>query len=139
MSRSIPDKLRAFVAARAGLCCEYCLMHQDQLIWSGQIDHIISIKHNGATSEGNLAYSCLTCNSNKGSDIATIFPPEDTLYRFYNPRTDRWDEHFYLFEGRILPKTEIGRATVKILDFNEPDRVLRRQILTSVGKYPPAK
>lgn len=136
MSRTIPEKLRASVARRAGYCCEYCLMHEDDLVLSAQIDHIISIKHEGPTEPGNLAYSCLICNTNKGSDIATVFLPDEKLVRFFNPRKDRWSDHFALLEGRILAKTEIGEATAKMLDFNTPERILRRRLLTEVGRYP---
>lgn len=136
MSRSISEKLRAFVALRAGYVCEYCLMHENDLVLGAQIDHIISIKHEGPSDPENLAYSCLICNVNKGSDIATILLPDDKLIRFFNPRKDRWSEHFDLVYGTILPKTDIGKATVKILDFNEPERVIRRQLLTEAGRYP---
>lgn len=86
MSRSIPDKLRLLVAERAGFACEYCLIGQDDLIFSCQVDHIISLKHDGKTVAENLAYSCL--------------------------------------------------PTVRIFQFNVPERVLRRRLLATAGRYP---
>ena len=136
MRKLIPEKLRDMVAHRAGYSCEYCLMHEDDLVLSAQIDHIISIKHHGPTELENLAYCCLICNTNKGSDIATILFPDDTLVRFFNPRKDRWTDHFDLVEGLILAKTKIGEATARILNFNASERVLRRQILIKAGRYP---
>jgi len=136
MSRNIPDKLRSLVAKRAGYACEYCLVHQDDLIFGCQIDHILSLKHGGETHPDNLAFSCLPDNINKGSDIGTVLLPGKKLTRFFNPRTDKWTEHFTLSEGLILPKTKIGEATVKILQLNSHERVLRRQLLMLVGKYP---
>ena len=136
MSRTIPEKLRALIAHRAGYACEYCLMQEKDLVLSAQVDHIISIKHDGPTESENLAYSCLICNTNKGSDIATVLLPDTQLMRFFNPRKDRWSDHFELLEGLILAKTAIGKATVKILDFNAPERVLRRQLLIEIGRYP---
>lgn len=136
MSRSIPDKLRLMVAKRAGFICEYCLIHQDDLIFSCQIDHIISLKHEGETHPDNLAYSCLSCNVNKGSDVGTIISQSGKFIRFFNPRKDKWPDHFDLSEGLILPKTIIGKATVKIFQFNAPERVLRRKLLAMVNKYP---
>ena len=136
MSRNIPEKLRSLVEKRAGHVCEYCLVHQDDLIFGCQIDHILSLKHGGATHPDNLAYSCLPDNVNKGSDIGTVLLPGKKLTRFFNPRTDKWAEHFTLSDGLILPKTKIGEATVKIFQFNAPERVLRRQLLISAGKYP---
>ncbi|MCF8246123.1 MAG: HNH endonuclease [Saprospiraceae bacterium] len=136
MSRNIPEKLRVMVANRADHVCEYCLMHQDDLVFGCQIDHILSLKHGGETLPENLAYSCLTDNINKGSDIGTVLLPDRKLTRFFNPREDKWEDHFTISEGHILPKTQIGEATVKILQLNAPDRVLRRQLLMLVGKYP---
>lgn len=72
MSRNIPEKLMAMVAQRASHVCEYCLVHQDDLVFGCQIDHILSLKHGGETLPENLAYSCLTDNINKGSDIGTV-------------------------------------------------------------------
>jgi 5-methylcytosine-specific restriction endonuclease McrA len=60
------------------------------------VDHVISEKHGGPTQESNLALACLTCNRNKGSDIATFEPGTETLVRFFNPRANRWSEHFRL-------------------------------------------
>ncbi len=136
MSRNIPEKLKSLVAKRAGHACEYCLVHQDDLIFGCQIDHILSIKHGGKTLPDNLAYSCLVDNVNKGSDLGTVLLPGKKPIRFFNPRTDKWHEHFELSDGLILPKTKIGEAIVKILQFNSPERVLRRQLLMQAGKYP---
>lgn len=96
MSRPIPEKLRNQVADRAANRCEYCLIHEEDLILKCQIDHIISLKHKGATSLENLAYSCLICNTNKGSDIGTVVLPNQNFVRFFNPRLDQWADHFEL-------------------------------------------
>lgn len=136
MSRSIPEKIRLAVAKRAGFRCEYCLIHEADLVVGAHIDHIISIKHGGSSMLQNLAYSCLVCNVNKGSDIATMLLPSENPIRFFNPRKDVWADHFELSNGSILPKSEIGRATVKILDFNALERVLRRRLLTLSRRYP---
>ena len=61
--------LRRTVAKRANRLCEYCLIHEDDTYFGCQVDHIISEKHDGPTDESNLAYACLYCNRNKGSDI----------------------------------------------------------------------
>ena len=61
-----------------------------------------------------------------------------SFVRFFNPRTDRWADHFYLKNGLILSKTEIGEATVKILDFNHVEAVIDRRLLIQAGRYPPA-
>lgn len=88
MSRAISEKLRALVAKRAQHSCEYCRIHEGDLVFSAQVDHIISVKHGGPTGAANLAYSCLICNVNKGSDIATVLLPDTNPVRFFNPRLD---------------------------------------------------
>jgi hypothetical protein len=59
--------------------------------------------------------------------------------RLFNPRTDRWNEHFALEERihSITPLTEIGAVTVRILGLNDPDRVLERRFLHAAGRYRP--
>jgi hypothetical protein len=92
------------------------------------IDHIISIKHGGDTHIDNLAYSCQICNLNKGTDIAPILDNSNTLIRLFNPRTDVWSEHFKIdFMGEILPLSEVGKATIKLLDLNHPESIIERR------------
>src|SRR5438128_12574618 len=96
MSSYISDDLRRIVASRADYLCEYCLIHEDDAFFGCQVDHIISLKHGGPTESNNLAYACTFCNRNKGSDIASVAAKTGNLVRFYNPRTDRWADHFRL-------------------------------------------
>lgn len=104
-----------------------------------ETDHVISVKHGGTTEENNLALACLTCNRNKGSDISSLAPGTETLVRFFNPRADRWSDHFRLDSAdgiTIVPLTDIGEATARILGFNTGERLLERQALSEVGRYP---
>lgn len=94
MSRYVPDSLRVMVAKRAGFRCEYCKIAEQFSFFSFHVEHIISIKHGGQTIESNLAYACSICNYNKGTDIATILPNITHPVRLYNPRIDKWEEHF---------------------------------------------
>ncbi len=130
-------QLRRLVVSRAQGLCEYCLIHEADAYFGCQIDHIISEKHGGPTTEENLAYACLFCNRFKGSDIGSVVPDTGDFVRFFNPRTDRWAEHFALREGmRIAPLTDIGVTTERILAFNDSQRVLERQVLHEDGRYP---
>jgi len=136
MNRYISEQLRRLVAKRANNLCEYCLIHEEDTFFSCQVDHIISFKHGGKTEAENLAYACAFCNRNKGSDIGSILEPNSRFVRFFNPRTDKWADHFQL-EGTIIkPITDIGEATAKILDFNNIDRIIERQTLIDLGRYP---
>ena len=127
----IPAEMRRTVRQRAGNRCEYCGIPEDDTEYGCEVDHIISEKHLGRTEPDNLALSCFFCNRNKGSDLGSIRSSDDsTFVRFFNPRTDIWSDHFeYAADQRILPKTEIGLVTARILGFNAENRLLERQAL----------
>ena len=133
----IPAGVRRFVISRALRLCEYCLFHEDDAFFAFEIDHVISEKHGGLTTAGNLALSCLFCNRNKGSDIATLATNSVSLVRLFNPRLDLWSEHFRLSDDlRVVGVTEVGHATIRVLDFNTPDRIQERHELRTVGRFP---
>ncbi len=136
MSRYISDELRRQVAVRARFWCEYCLIHEDDTYFGCHVDHIVSLKHGGPTTLENLAYACGSCNRRKGSDIGSIDWPGGQFCRFFNPRTDRWNDHFRLEDALIRPISDVGRVTARILGFNDHDRVLERQTLIDIGRYP---
>jgi hypothetical protein len=65
-----------------------------------------------------------------------LTPETGELVRFYNPRVDRWLEHFRLNGVLIETLTEIGEATVRILQMNADEQILERQVLSRCGRYP---
>ncbi len=136
MSRYLSAAIRSFVLQRAFLTCEYCLLHETQSFVGFEIDHIISLKHGGTNDLANLAHTCLYCNQNKGADVGTVLLPSESFIRFFNPRKDRWSDHFEISGALILPKTFIGEATVKILKFNEVERILERKTWLDSGMFP---
>ena len=136
MSSHVSPELRQAVASRANHVCEYCLMSEEDAYFRHQVEHIISRKHGGSSESDNLALACVFCNRYKGSDIATLRPETGKLVRFYNPRTDRWPDHFRLSGVVIEPLTEIGGATIRILQMNHSDQVFERQVLSFRGRYP---
>ena len=135
MSRSIPKGLRNMVAERAGFRCEYCLSSEADSVNGFEVDHIFARKHGGPTTFENLAYVCIICNRNKGSDIATADYSDKKLIPLFNPRTDDWPEHFQIDDGQIIGKTPVGNATVKVLDLNDPDRIIERRLQIQSGSY----
>jgi hypothetical protein len=138
-STYIPANLRRLIAARAASLCEYCLLHEDDTLFGCEVDHVISEKHGGPTHTDNLAYACMSCNRNKGSDISSLVPGTVHLTRFFHPRQDQWRDHFHLDSGdgiTIVSLTEVGEATARIFGFNTPDRLLERQALLLAGRYP---
>ena len=134
-STYISAELRRQVIARAERICEYCLIHEDDTFFGCHIDHTLSEKHGGQTQADNLALSCTFCNLHKGSDIASL-SSVGALYRFFNPRIDQWSEHFVLNGDAIQPQTEIGEVTARIFQFNVAERILERQALIEVARYP---
>ncbi|HMS40098.1 MAG TPA: HNH endonuclease [Pyrinomonadaceae bacterium] len=136
MSKHINSEVRQSVASRANFVCEYCLIAEADAYFRFQIEHIVSRKHGGSSELENLALACVFCNRYKGSDIATFKLETDELIRFYNPRTMRWHEHFRLNGVIIESLTEIGEATVRILQMNHEDQILEREVLSRRGRYP---
>ena len=132
----IPTDLRALVLARARESCEYCLVHADYAVLVHEIDHVIAAKHGGITEAENLAYACAQCNRFKGSDIATLDQHTGKVEPLFNPRRQRWQEHFRLDGPVIVPLTSIGRATERLLQLNQIDRILLRKELLSAHRYP---
>lgn len=137
MSRPyISEELRRLVAERANHLCEYCLISEVDRSSSYQVDHIVSVKHGGSTTPDNLAYACIFCNLQKGTDLGSINWQTGELIRFFNPRRDFWGDHFQLDGAVIRPISDIGEVTARILEFNSEDRIQERQALIDVGRYP---
>ena len=132
----ITGSLRAKVAQRAGFRCEYCLTSEADSVVAFEVDHIFPLKHGGPTLLGNLAYCCFICNRNKGSNLATANYPTWRLIPLFNPRIDHWTEHFQIVNGVIQARTEIGQATIKVLDLNHVDRIIERRLQIESGTYP---
>lgn len=114
----ISSALRRIVKERAQGCCEYCLIPEIGTFASHEIAHIIAEKHGGLTEADNLALSCTLCNKYKGTDLTSIDPNNGEIVRLYHPCVDSWLEHFLLSKTEIIPLTNIGRVTVKLLQFN---------------------
>ncbi len=136
MSDNASAALRELVRHRAGGRCEYCLLHEEDGFFPHEIDHVVARKHEGPTRKDNLAWSCFPCNNLKGSDLASIDPETGRVVRLFNPRRQRWSQHFRLDGAVILPLTPQGRATVNLLQLNHPERVRRREWLIQAGRYP---
>lgn len=131
--------LRREVVARAGNCCEYCLVSQEDRLMPYEVDHIIAEKHGGATQQGNLCWSCYLCNGYKGSDIGSIdWGGDGELTPLYNPRRHLWADHFRLnpTTAHLDPLTPEGRVTVFLLRLNSDEHVVSRRLLMQLGRYP---
>ncbi|HET6248619.1 MAG TPA: HNH endonuclease signature motif containing protein [Tepidisphaeraceae bacterium] len=136
MSSYVPAILRRLVFERANDICEYCLISCHDTYLKCVVEHIIAEKHGGPTVADNLASACYPCNIFKGTDIASLTSEKRQLFRLFNPRTDRWLDHFKLDGAIIRPLTEIGDVTVQLLSVNNADRLELREILQAKTRYP---
>src|SRR5882724_5185102 len=125
--------LRRLVSARASGRCEHCRLPLEFDDSPASVDHIIALKHHGPTIAENLAFACFHDNNFKGDNIAGLDPVDSSLTRLFNPRTDRWPEHFRFSRGEIIPLTAIGRTTLYVANMNAPVRVMGRRLLMATG------
>ena len=123
-------RLRDLVWRRVGDRSEYCHLPQDAALLTFHVEHIIARQHRGPTEANNLALSCNLCNAFKGPNLSSIDPETGDVVSLFHPRSDSWAGHFSFRGGEIVGLTPTGRATVVLLNMNEPDRVeLREQWL----------
>lgn len=135
MASEVPTSLRRLVAERATYRCEYCLLPQAVALHQHEPDHIVLLQHGGETHEHNLALACLRCNRYKGPNVGSFDPLTGVLVPLFNPRIHVWSSHFTWEGAAIRPLTPEGRVTVRILRFNDTDRVAERERLKAVGIY----
>jgi hypothetical protein len=136
MTRRIPRKAREQIREHARFRCEYCLIHEDDVIFRHVPDHVIARKHGGGSELANLAWSCYLCNHLKGSDIASVDLDTGRIVRLFHPRRDAWGTHFRLQGARIVPLTAVGRVTEHLLQLNQQRSLDARQALLEEGRYP---
>lgn len=132
---SVSKKLRQIVKQRANERCEYCYDLEATAYKAFVPDHIISRQHHGPTNEENLALACVPCNSEKGPNIGGIDPETRIFTPFFNPRTQQWADHFRIEGAEIIPISPEGRATKTIINFNDHERVAKREQLIMDGLY----
>ena len=133
----IPERVREQVRQRAGGRCEYCGIPEEAQLYPFHIEHIIALRHGGASDLDNLAWSCFDCNVAKGTDIASYDEETGDLTPLFNPRQQAWAEHFEMLEGLIIGLTPVGRVTVRLLKLNLGGRVVDRRVLLETGLWEP--
>ncbi len=129
------EALRERVQRRARGRCEYCLFPQTQALLPHQLDHVVARQHGGADGDTNLAFCCAVCNRYKGPNLSSVDPETGEVTRLFDPRTQRWADHFFLEGERILGSTPEGRSTAFLLRFNDEERLLERRVLLTRGHY----
>lgn len=136
------NELADTVRARAGNRCEYCRLPQRAFRRPFHVEHIVARQHGGRSTLDNLALACWNCNLKKGPNIAGIDPETGLVTALFHPRKHEWTDHFRIEfpAGRqdrieIFGLTASGRATARVLDFNDEMRQLLRYALWSEGLY----
>jgi HNH endonuclease len=130
-------ELEKLVWERAHFRCEYCQIHQEQSLFTFEIDHVIPKKHGGLTEAENLCLSCWYCNTFKGSDLVGINPHSGRVVRLFNPRKHSWKRCFAWQGPTLLGKNPTGHVTIAVLRINNPQALLLRQSLIDEGVFPP--
>lgn len=141
MSRPyISVQLTAQILADAGHRCGYCRADERFTGSLLSIEHILPIAAGGPTERENLWRSCRECNERKGAQVQATDPENGEVVDLYNPRTQRWRDHFRWSEDGLLVigLTPVGRASVAALDLNRPHQVVARQRWVLVGWHPPS-
>ncbi len=132
------SRLRVRIEARAEGRCEYCQAPQNACGYHFHLEHVVPIVQGGQDDESNRALACASCNLAK-SDRASAHDPltgEETP--LFNPRTQRWQEHFRWVEDHktLEGLTATGRATIVCLDLNSELRQAARRFWFAVGLLP---
>jgi len=112
---------RQGVRQRAGLRCEYCHADERWQFVRFTVDHVVPRSQGGGDEAANLALACRNCNERRGNRCVALDPDTAQVVPVFNPRRDRWSEHF-AWSGdhiRLIGTTPTGRATVAMLDMND--------------------
>ncbi len=133
-------KVRAAVRDRAGCCCEYCRTQDAYCPDPFTIDHVIPQSKDGPSDLTNLAYACHGCNGSKHAATHHVDPATGQEAPLYNPRVDRWEQHFVWSADLMLALaiSDVGRATVERLKLNRPQVQNLRGALIEIGRHPPS-
>jgi hypothetical protein len=124
------------VHERAAFQCEYCQTGQRV---TEQAMHVEHINPGSGDDLENLALSCATCNLSKARATSAPDPDAGDLVPLFNPRTQRWAEHFEWIENATLLRglTPVGRATIVRLQMNIARIVNARKVWVRAGEHPP--
>ena len=128
--------LRAFVRERASRRCEYCRLHEDDADFlSFHVEHVVAKQHGGTDDPDLLCYACSECNWSKGPNLSGFFGGK--IYPLFNPRKQSWKRHFRWERATLIGKTKTEKVTVRVLNINEPSRVMLREHLLWEGRFQP--
>jgi len=131
-----PAMIRAAVILRADGRCEYCQLSQVGQEASFHIDHVIPRAAGGPTIEENLALACVSCSLHKAAKMTGIDPVSGEESNLFNPRTQKWVEHFRWDGPTACGLTATGAATIAALKLNRPLILAIRGEESIRGRHP---
>lgn len=133
----LSDRGMQRVRERACFRCEYCRAPENVAGYAFHMEHILPRCDGGKEVLANIALSCMNCNRAKWHHTMGVDPESLIEVRLFNPRKDRWSDHFTV-EKRIClrGKTPIGRATVSRLALNHPRQLEARAFWSQLGIFP---
>src|SRR5689334_24417504 len=102
-------------------------MHQALQGATFHIKHVVPRSRGGSSIPENLAWACSGCNLHKADRVEAADPSSGKALPLFNPRTDRWSDHFRWDGFEIAALTPRARATVAALELNHPRRVQIRR------------
>jgi hypothetical protein len=104
-----------------------------------EVDHIIPISAGGESHLDNFSFVCRGCNSFKHDFQTGIDPDTNRSVVLFNPRIERWEDHFEWSEDGtlIIGLSPTGRATIDRLRMNRPGIVASRRLWVEAGWHPP--
>ncbi|QLE57706.1 HNH endonuclease [Nostoc sp. TCL26-01] len=139
MSKYILESLKTQIAATDKGCCCYCLTTEANSGIPMSYDHIHPRSKGGENTFENLCLACRSCNEFKADSTEAIDPLSGEITPLFNPRQQRWAEHFVWNSDatRVEGLTTIGRATIICLRMNNSVIVVARRRWTISGWHPP--
>ncbi|MCP5097974.1 MAG: HNH endonuclease [Chloroflexi bacterium] len=135
----IPPATRQLVTERARHRCEYC---QTQALILGmplEIEHIVPEVAGGSSEESNLGLACSSCNRYKGIRMNGVDTETNETVALFHPRQHKWEDHFAWAQDSLYLTglTPTGRATIAVLQINNPFVVRSRRVWILSGWHPP--
>jgi hypothetical protein len=148
------DIVRLAVRMRARDACEYCLLpttsefHVEAvvppLLWDEYLGGKLVVRPDGHRAGpehiDNYVWICPFCDHARRRQVEAVVGRE--AHRLFDPRRDRWAQHFLILEGTplVCGHSAVGRATELALAFNDPrptGPLVARLEASAAGQYPP--